>query len=982
MESSESIQDIRRALSDLAVELRSHSAGCENGTFLHKASHVLQEAQRLLNVLENTSKDASQSPEMTGQKTNGEKDADCTEIARLKNESMLSLLENSANAVYMKNLLTDKYEYMSPAIEQTTGITLSEIASMDLSQVMERIHPDDQATVRAALNRVTAGSKEVIEYRFKDKDGRYRMLSDSIHTHFNQQGKPLCLIGIVRDVSTQKLLEQSICESEERFRLLAESIEFVFWFMNLEQGKMVYINPAFERIWGIPTNAIYANAKIWIDSIHPEDRSRVLQELDQWYSGSKEEYDVEYRIVRADGGIRWIWDRGTVIGRQLGKPSRVCGIATDISERKRAERDLRHANERLELSQHAAGAGVWDWDMARGRLEWSRELFELFGLDPEKDCAEFETWLRVMHPDDRSAASARIDNAVSDGSILDSEYRILLKDGTVRWINALGRTMYNPEGKPLRMLGICFDVTRRRRMEESLRQSEDRYRSLVELSPDALFINLNDRIVFVNQAAVGLLGASSVNELVGRNPFDFRLPEYHAIFRERNERCLAGETTPLIEGKILKLDGSIVDVEEAAATFTMEEGSAIQVIMRDITERKRTEKSLSIAKLQAEAANLAKSEFLANMSHEIRNPMNGIMIAVQLMEDSELTNEQRECLNSIKVCSNGLLLLINDILDLSKVESGKIELEQKDFSLRTSIHEVIRTQISLIHGKGLRMQTEIPEEVPDSLTGDQLRLKQVLLNLLGNAVKFTEKGSIGISVAVSDRHDDIALLQIGVTDSGIGINPKVMHKIFAPFIQADTSTTRKYGGTGLGLSICHRLVELMGGKIWAESREGIGSTFFIQVPFIVNKTEVEFNNRTIVETVQPLWDDSPLKILLVEDMEINLALISRLLQRRGHTVVEAHDGMEALRIWEVEAFDAILMDIHMPGMSGIEVAKTIRAREQETGKHIPTIAITGRAFQEEREKILSQGFDGYIPKPIEISALFQELRRCLQNRTQ
>lgn len=980
MESSESLRGLRRALSDLGDELRSHSSDCESGSFPHKATRLLQEAQRFLCMVENTGNDPSLSPEIPEQKTSGEWDTDGKELARLKDESLLSLLENSADAVYLKNLVTDQYEYMSPAIEQITGISLSGMLSMDLAEVMERIHPDDQATVKAALNRVTSGSKEVIEYRFKGNDGRYRTLSDSIHTHFNQQGKPLCRIGIVRDVSTRKLLEQSICESEERFRLLAESIDLVFWFMNLEQGKMVYINPAFERIWGVPTSAIYANAQIWIDSIHPEDRSRVLQELEQWYEGIKEEYDIEYRIARTDGGVRWIWDRGTVIGRQLGKPSRVCGIATDISERKQAEKDLRRANERLELAQYAAGTGVWDWDMASGRLEWSRELFELFGLDHEKDRADFETWRRVVHPEDRSIASTRIDNAVRDGSILDSEYRILLRDGAVRWINALGRTMYDPEGKPRRMLGICVDITRRRRMEESLRQSEDRYRSLVELSPDALFINLNDRIVFVNHAAVRLLGASSADEVVGRNPFDFRLPEYHAISRERNERCLAGETTPLIEGKILRLDGSFVDVEEAAAPLETEEGAAIQVILRDITERKRTEESLAVAKEQAEAANLAKSEFLANMSHEIRNPLNGIMIAVQLMEDAELTTEQRECLDSIRTCSNGLLLLINDILDLSKVESGKIELEQKTFSLRSSISDVIRTQLSLIHGKGLSMHTDIAEEVPDSLTGDQLRLKQILLNLLGNAVKFTEKGSIGISVAVSERHGDIALLQIEVTDTGIGMSPHVMRKIFAPFIQADTSTTRKYGGTGLGLSICNRLVALMGGTIWAESREGAGSTFYIQAPFFVHKAEEELHHLSSSDNAFHLCDGTPVKILLVEDMEINLALISRLLQRRGYTVVEAQDGMEALRIWELEAFDAILMDIHMPGMSGIEVAKTIRAREKETGKHIPTIAITGRAFEEEREKILSQGFDGYISKPIEIDALFQELYRCLQNR--
>ena len=396
----------------------------------------------------------------------------------------------------------------------------------------------------------------------------------------------------------------------------------------------------------------------------------------------------------------------------------------------------------------------------------------------------------------------------------------------------------------------------------------------------------------------------------------------------------------------------------------------------DLTERKRVEDELRRACDLAEAATRAKSEFLANMSHEIRTPMNGIIGMTHLLGYTELTEKQRIYLDIIRISSQSLLSLINDVLDLSRIESGMIELEQKHFSLRESISDVIMTQVSLVQSKGLSIETDIPDDVPDGLTGDQLRLKQILLNLVGNATKFTEQGGITVSVAVTEHHDDRVLLAVAVTDTGIGINPEALEKIFDTFVQADASTTRQHGGTGLGLAICTRLARLMGGSIRVDSTEVVGSTFTVQLPFTVTAATAEHAGKD-VETVAAHWAGVPLRVLLVDDQESNLMFVAHVLQHHGHSVVLAHDGRQALHEWEQGCFDLILMDIRMPVMNGIEAAQAIREREQGTERHTPIIASTAHALREERESILSQGFDGYLAKPILVEALFEEFNRCL-----
>jgi PAS domain S-box-containing protein len=642
-------------------------------------------------------------------------------------------------------------------------------------------------------------------------------------------------------------------------------------------------------------------------------------------------------------------------------------LSTVLRRRELAER-LREEGQRLSYLLSGTPAVIYTCRATGdyGGLSVSENVRHLLGYESDAVAQDTTFWTRHVHPDDAARVLAdSADLAAREG--WSREYRFLHRNGTYRWMLDEARVVRAADGRPAELIGSWIDITERRHIEDELRMT----RISVENTPDAIFwVTPDTRIADANPAACRTLGYT--REELAR----MRVPDVnpHCSPEVWQQRLAAVRERGALqfETEYRTKDGRLIPADTVIGHVRLGTEERLCAFVRDITERQQREQELLRARAAAEAGNRAKSEFLANMSHEIRTPINGIVGMTQLLGFTELTDTQSEYLNVIRKSSETLLSLINDILDLAKIEAGRTELARREFSLRESVRDIVNSQQYHIRCKGLRVQVDIPAAVPDKLKGDQVRLKQILLNLLGNAVKFTEAGEVTVTAAVVTRRDDLLTLQIDVRDTGVGIAPEDMDRIFAPFVQADASSKRRYGGTGLGLHICARLTELMGGRIWAESCKGAGSVFHVQLPFGVDGALA--GSRHALKAI-PAWDGPPLRVLVADDDSISQFVALRILKHVGHTAAVACNGEEALQKWEQEPFDAVLMDVQMPVMDGVEAALAIREKEKGTGRHTPIIALTARVLPGEQEDIMSHGFDGYVPKPLDMQALLAELRR-------
>ena len=523
-------------------------------------------------------------------------------------------------------------------------------------------------------------------------------------------------------------------------------------------------------------------------------------------------------------------------------------------------------------------------------------------------------------------------------------------------------------------------------LNEELRTREEHYRLLFSTNPQAMLVYHRDSltIVTVNDQFVTRygytrreLGSMTIRDLVPREDLEL-VDAFLAASPDGAQPDLTGLGS--YERRHQYKDGTIIDIDVTSVNLTLGGRPCRLALYQDITELKRTLTDLAIARDQAVEASNMKSAFLANMSHEIRTPMNGVIGMNELLLDTELTSEQREYAEQAARSSEQMMTIISDILDVSKIEAGQLDLNVTDFVLHDTVEQACAVASLEANAKGIELELEMNPEVARTVRGDSERLRQVLLNLVGNAVKFTDAGTVTVSVNATPSRDDTTI-RCEVADTGIGIDPQTLDRMFEPFTQADPSTTRKYGGTGLGLAIARELINLMGGTIGAESEPGHGSTFWFELDLgaPVPSDGAPASPRVVNGSARGLAPTAPL-VLVAEDSPVNQIAAVRALERCGYRAQVVGNGREAVHALSAGCYDAVFMDCEMPEMDGYEATMQLRHHEG-TARHTPVIAMTAHAMKDDHEKCLAAGMDDYISKPIRLQALADTLQRWVPAHT-
>lgn len=629
-------------------------------------------------------------------------------------------------------------------------------------------------------------------------------------------------------------------------------------------------------------------------------------------------------------------------------------------------RELQESNKRYNLAVEGVGVGIWNWVVATSENYWSPEFFRLLGYQENEIEASYSEWEARLHHDDKERVLSALEDHLNQQGEYNIDFRLLCKNGDFRWFKVKGCASFDKQGNPVEMAGSMEDIHDKK---------------ILELD--------NKRLLEVFDKTF---------DMVGQTSSDFKLTYLNRSFRERTGLKGSLDEIPLTAQHT---DSQIQTIENVVVPKILENGiwegelgikdkfgndvpcSCISIahkndagqpeyftaIFRDISELKQQ-------KEMAEKASLAKSQFLANMSHEIRTPMNGVIGMTNQLLKTALTEQQLSQLKTVKSCANSLLEIINDILDLSKIESGKFQIEKTSFNLDDLVRDVSNTTLVMAQEKNISVVTKLDENIKrDSMySGDPTRIRQVLLNLIGNAVKFTEEGRVNLDVNVLESAVEGDWIRFRVVDTGVGIDGDAQKRLFNPFTQEDETTTRKFGGTGLGLSICKQLVELLGGQIAFRSKLGEGSDFWFDLP-------LEKVNGSVCESGQQLpvdWESitfSGARVLLVEDNEINREIAIMSLEDAELIVDSAENGEVAYNLVKNNRYDIVFMDCQMPVMDGY--AATQRIRALEGAKDLPIIALTANAMDGEEKKCLDVGMTDYLSKPFEYEDIIIKLNKYI-----
>jgi PAS domain S-box-containing protein len=767
---------------------------------------------------------------------------------------------------------------------------------------------------------------------------------------------------------------QRIAVLEERFRELFEHANDMVFTLGL-RGHFTTINQAGERITGYPRVQIIG--KNIADLAAPEFAAKV-RELIEAKPGQENSGAREVEILTGNGGrvpleikTRVIYSEGIPVGIQ--------GIARDITERKRAEEALARERNLLRTLVDTLPDYVYAKDTQSRFLLANRPVAQAMGAaSPDELLGKTDGDYYPRDLAEKYLADER--EVLQTGrAVLNREEPGRRPDGGPAWILTSKAPFRDAAGEIVGIVGVGHDITERQAADEALRRSEARFRRLAD--SNMIGITIGDpagRLVFANDAYLQMLGYTREDLETGRVRWDAITPPDRSGVLETIGRQL--ETTGVVdplETELLHKDGHRIPVLIGLARIEGPEQHTVGFVI-NLTERKRFEEELRKAKNVAEVASRAKSEFLANMSHEIRTPMNGIIGMTDLALDTELNAEQRDYLGMVKESADSLLTLINDILDFSKIEAGKFSLEVIEFDLGDHLASTLRSLAPRAHQKGLEIAYTVSPDAPRGLLGDPSRLRQILVNLIGNAIKFTERGEVSARATVDSRAGDTIVMHFCVADTGIGIPPEQQQFIFEAFSQADSSTTRKYGGTGLGLAISSSLVEMMGGGIWVESEVGRGSEFHFTTRFGLQKEAAAA--VPVFDTVE-LCD---MPVLVVDDNATNRRILEAMLKHwkmQPQLAASGGDGLLAMieRKKGGRSFPLVLIDALMPGMDGFELAERIKQDPGLAGATIMMLTSAGQRGDAARCREL--GIEAYLIKPIRQSDLLNAILMTLGKRT-